>query len=115
MKRELPRTDQRAVIGGVAVDLLLIGVAAVPARMDPSLANVLGVFFIGLIGGGVAGRLTRDGERAGIWHGFLAGSIGGLVFGGVLVYTFLANVTGGFSGPSTTGSSPPSRSRRNSS
>lgn len=95
MDSHLPSIRRRAVFGGVLVDILLIAVATIPVKMRPTSASVLSVYFIGFIGGGVAGKLTENGERMGIWHGFVSGAIGGSIFGGILVYTFLLNETRG--------------------
>lgn len=83
------------VLAGAATEVVLIGLLLVPERLGAA-NSVLLIELVGFAGGLVVGRRVEDDEQSGFWHGLLVGTVGGLVFGGLVAYTFLLNETRGF-------------------
>ena len=88
-------TRWRAVGAGFAVELF--------AGLVAFLAPGIGHLFAGFVGGLVAGYLCRSTLKSGIWHGLLAGGIGGflvavplgLIVGWVITGLGLTGIAGG--------------------
>lgn len=78
-------TRWRAVALGFGITLVFSLVAAFAAQFA-----ILGGTVGGLVGGWTAGYYADSGRLSGVWNGFLAGAIGGLVAIGILVFTGLA-------------------------